>query len=193
MGGRGAGFLVALAAASGAGCGELYDKNWNALGHVKIEEPPRSPESRRVEQPADPGVRIVWLNAGILAGVGAKLSSPSRAAYGVGGEVSLHVGASDHSTDTLFPRRSLGLNVGTNVVDSSVRGGGPSYAEAQLMLDGFWTAGGWAYDFVGQAQGPQATIGFGPLYLRYRQLFDRDGSILMGLAIKGGVTWVTSR
>jgi len=71
MGGRGAGFLVALAAASGAGCGELYDKNWNALGHVKIEEPPRSPESRRVEQPADPGVRIVWLNAGILAGVGA--------------------------------------------------------------------------------------------------------------------------
>lgn len=189
-------FVVLLPAASLAGlagCGEFYNREWNALGHIQVEAPPRSPRSREPEQPSDPGVRIVWLNGGVLAGGGGTLSTSSRGAYAVGGEASLHVGFDDRTSSPFFARRSVGLNLGMNVVDSSVHGAGPAYAEVQVGRNGLWLAAGWAYDLVGREQGPQATAGLGPVYVRWRQLFDRDGSIVFGLAIKGGLTWITSR
>ena len=193
MRGHGVAIVLAWAAVGWAGCAEFYDAQWNALGHINVNEPPRSSPSREPEQPSDPGLRIVWLTAGALSGGGTTLSSRAAGAYGVGGEVSLHVGTIDRTPSPPIPDRALGLNLGINLVDSTLKRVGPAYAEAQFLRRGMWFAGGWAFDVGGGAQGPQATVGLGPVFIRYRQLFDTDGTILFGLAVKGGVSWVTSR
>ena len=36
-------------------------------------------------------------------------------------------------------------------------------------------------------------IGLGPLFIRATPLFDGGGTLLFGIAIKGGVSWVRSR
>jgi len=190
--GQRAAIAAAVFAIEWTGCAEFHDAQRNALGHINVNDPPQSLESRQPEQPRDPGVRVVRLNAGVLAGGGGTLSTRSTGAYGVGGEISLHVGSRDRTPGLPLLDRALGLNLGINVLDSSVKGPGPAYAEAQFTWRELWLAGGWAFD-GSRAQGRQATAGFGPFFVRYRHLFEGEGSIILGVLVKGGITWTTSR
>jgi hypothetical protein len=183
---------VAVTTVLGA-CGVVH-LNPLAPGHIDVETPPRELANRRAEPPRESGEDITWLNYGVLGCVGPSFHDGSVESA-VGPEVSLHVGDSpfDHQSDSDFvaPRRAWGLNLGW--ATHPTRGAGSLYAEVQRTRAPLWLAGGWAWDPWRHDTGPQVSMGFGPLFVRVTPLLDGGGTLLVGIAIKGGVSWVRSR
>ena len=181
-----------------AGCG-VHHSQLNAPGHVDPLMPPRQPQNRPTEEPADPGERMLTLSYGVLAGGGMAFAKngDTSGAYGVGPELSLHAGSSDvsHASDDppVLPQHALGLNMGWIALAHPGRGVGPVYGELQLTEAPYWLAGGWAWDVDEHRHGPQGTFGLGPIYLRVSHLFDEGTSVQAGLVFKGYQTWVRSK
>lgn len=181
-----------------SGC-TVHHLETNAPGHVDVLQPPEHLDARGVDPPADPGERMVSLTYGVLAGGGLAFPKGSDAvgAYGVGPEVSLHVGSSPHSHDDdsppVLPARALGVNVGWTALSHPGQSVGPLYGELQWTEMPYYLAGGWAWDADESLHGPQATLGIGVLYLRYTHLFDQGGALQAGLVFKGYDTWVWSQ
>lgn len=181
-----------------AGC-TVHHLEKNAPGHVDVRTPPAHPEQRAVEPPGDPGEQAVWLTYGALAGggLGFPKSGSVVGSYGLGPELSVHVGGfeTSHTYDgpPLLPERAIGMNVGWTALAHPGTGVGPVYGELQHTERPFHLAPGWAWDADDGRHGPQATLGIGPLYVRYTHLFDQGGALHLGLVFKGYDAWVWSR
>ena len=190
--------LAPLLAIASIGCA-VHHLDANAPGHIDVLEPPHDRAARTAEPPKDPGEDMIVFTYGVLAGggVAAPKDENVKGAYGIGPEASLHVGGSDyshmHDADPVLPYRAVGFNLGWTALSRPGEGVGPIYGELQYREEGYWLAGGWAYDPDDQLHGPQATIGLGPLYLRVTELFDFGPSFQAGLVLKGSQTWVKSR
>lgn len=172
----------------------------NAPGTIAVREPPRPLESREVETPLDPGENMFVLSYGAFAGGGIATGGDedgSRAAYGIGPELSAQIGSSDrsHADDDfwILPTRSLGLNLGATLLTGEGDRLGPLYAELQVRELPLAFAAGWAWDQDDTEHGPQGTISLGPFYVRTTHLLDGATQVHGGLVLKGWSAWVWSR
>lgn len=171
----------------------------NAPGHVEPTEPPEKPTPGVVEEPEDPGERMVLFTFGGLAsvGVGYPRGQDEVLAYGLGPEYGLHFGQRDvsHAMDgaLVLPKTAVGFNLGWTALASPGIGFGPLYLEGQYFREGLWAAGGWAYDVDDRVHGPQGELGLGPLFLRVTHLLDDSTALTLGVVVKGYQNWVFSR
>ena len=180
-------FRTAIAALAGLlfpmGCTHWHLER-NAPGHVDLARPPSDPDNEQPERPADPGEREVVFSPGPNAGLG--IRNGERFFAPVGFEAGFHYGqrAQSHYEDEFFtaiPRRSLGVNLGLQ------RGAGGrmlSYGEVQLFFMPYGIAAGWAWLPYEAHHGPQATLFWGPLYLRATHLLGQDTEVSTGLFFK---------
>lgn len=163
-------------------------------GHIDVHAPPRDLSQAGVQSPDDAGEDVTWLNFGVLGGLGVN-HRDGHSAQTVGPEVSLHIGESpaDHQSDDhgVRPHRAWGVNLGW-ALDPKV-GRGPLYLELQRTVSGLWGALGWAWNPASGTVGPQWSVGLGPLFVRANYLSNHEGTVMMGLAIKGGVSWVKGK
>jgi len=188
--------LVAAIAGTAAGACGVVHLNPLAPGHIDVDTPPERIEERTPEPPVSSGEDITWLNCGVLAAAGADLGAAAAAQSAIGPEISLHVGESpdQHTSDgdyPVAPRQAWGLNLGWAPHPSTGRG--PFYAEIQRTRLSGWLALGWAWDRQRHQTGPQLAAGFGPFFFRLTPYLEQHVTVLFGIAIKGGVSWVRSR
>lgn len=189
------------------GCGVTYLER-NAPGIADIRTPPspaiptesRPPApDRSVERPSDPGGHLVIVSYGVFGGVGGAGGGGQgeRFAYGLGPEVSIAKGTtvSSHPEGFPFPvmEWGYGLNLGWTALTGSRRSVGPLYAEAEIRSSFFAVGVGWVWAPVEPTHGPQATLSFGPLYLRGTHEIDLGTQFHIGLLLKGYSAWAWSR
>ena len=182
-----------------SGCGTHY-LDHNAPGIAEIREPPKnlSPEApHAVEVPADPGGHIVVLSYGLFAGVGGRAGPPGDVSYGLGTEVSLAKGITRSSRPDGFPYPLMewgyGLNLGFTAIRALGKTVGPLYAEAEVRTSAFAFGAGWVWAPLDQTHGPQATLSFGPLFLRGTHEVALGTQIHVGILLKGYSAWAWSR
>lgn len=173
----------------------------NAPGHVDVHVAPQQIEKRGVEVPRDPGENWFVLSGGGFAGGGGRWggggSRGGRGVYGVGVELSAHLGRrpQSHARDDFFffPAESVGLNVGWTFAEPEGAGVGAGYVELQAFYLLGGAALGYAFDVDDGLHGPQATFFFGPIYVRVTHLFDRGTDLQVGILFKWALSWVWSR
>jgi hypothetical protein len=172
----------------------------NAPGIVDVRAPPRDPKLRAVEDPVDPGERMLVFGYGALAGGGAAFGGAedeTRGFAGGGAELSSYYGESprSHYDDDFFiyPLERFGINLGFTALSTEGDPIGPAYAEAQYGLEAVNLAAGWAWDPDDAAHGPQATLSFGFLYLRAQHLSELGTQVGAGIVLKGNYALVWSR
>jgi len=184
------------------GCG-LHTLERNAPGIADLHEPPKDHPSpappHEVEVPRDPGGHLVVLSYGIFAGIGGAGGTPEggRFSYGLGAEVSLAKGVTRSSRpDALFypfMEWGYGINLGFTGVRALGKPLGPLYAEAELRSGAVALAAGWVWAPREPTHGPQATLSFGPLYLRGTHELDLGTQVHVGILIKGYSAWAWSQ
>ena len=181
----------------GSGCLHSHSPR-NAPGHVDVHERPKELAREAPETPRDPGERMVAVTAGGYLGGGLALASPDVGAYATGVEASVHYGENDrsHANDDfwIYPKSSVGLNVGMTLLDQRATKPGVGYAELQWAEDGMvGFAGGVAVDTRSGRRGPQFTGFVGPLYLRSTTLLSDGTDLEIGIMVKLPAVWVWSR
>lgn len=194
---RAAGWMLLCAL---PGCGHTHLAH-NAPGHVDVMTPPAALDRRELEQPKDPGERMVVLAAGPFGGGGVAFGGDedeARGGWAVGPELSVGYGSrerSHHEDDfVVMPDRSLGATLGWTAVTGEGQGVGPIYGELYYHELITWLGGGWAWDPDDHVHGPQLTLTTMVLYLRATHLFDGStqihGGLMMKLPVHG---WVWSQ
>ncbi len=190
----GAGFVAAYVL---SGCGMSYLEK-NAPGIADIRTPPPADAPRIVEVPRNPGGNLVIVSYGGFAGIGGS-GGPGGGSfsYGVGPEVSIAKGitTSNHPDSLFYPfmEWGYGVNLGWSVLSQLGKSVGPVYAEAEIRREAFALGLGWVWSPVDKTHGPQATLSWGPLYLRGTHEADLGTQVHLGLLIKGYSAWSWSR
>lgn len=193
------GITGALAACFLAGCGVHYLER-NAPGIADIRTPPVARSSApQVEVPEDPGGHLVVLSYGVFGGLGGANSTDRGGvvSYGAGPEVSLAKGytRSSHPDAFLYPVMdwAYGVNLGWTALRRLGKKVGPLYAEVEFRKEELALALGWTWSPSDKTHGPQATLSFGPFYLRGTHEIDLGTQIHVGLLLKGYSAWSWSR
>lgn len=204
---------IAMLCSSTAGCLVFHGRS-NAPGVAEIDQPPKCVRCRRVQEPKDPGERLVTLSTGLVFGGGptAGRDDGVRGTYALALESSLHFTSRDRSHNCwpgLLPLAdgrhwgdsSWALTLGVNVLEYGGARGinlGPLYGELQIASfeNGAPSAAafGWAVDVGERIHGPQFTLyALGIFHFRVTHLIGRGTDILFGTQFKLPVTWVRSR
>lgn len=171
-----------LFAASGCYVHREYERN--APGVSDILKPPAG----RLEVPRDTGRHGVLLSGGLLGGGGRDFGGP-EGNHG-SGALQLELSAAYFSTDRGLSEDAerlpplTGMNFGYTLAATALTRH-MLYAEVQRSAELLGVAGGWMRNPTTGAHGPQATLFYGPLYLRLGWVFDRGGEAQFGLALKG--------
>jgi hypothetical protein len=200
-------------ASSGAGCLHWH-RDQNAPGVTTINTPPAHMASQRMEQPRDPGERMLVISPGLAFGGGkARHNNSDEGYFGIALEVTLDLGESNSSHvdqgrydqkavnkgGFLYPDQAIGVNLGVALADTergSFRAGplaGPVYLEIQGFIQGAGLAAGYQIDAIDGSHGPQGTAFLGPFFFRLAHTLDRSTVAQFGLMVKAPVGWVWSR
>jgi hypothetical protein len=178
----------------------LHRSDRNAPGIADVRVAPGPEALRQVERPKHPGANQLLLTYGAFAGIGSAFGTTdgNRFAYALGPEVSLARGIQNNPDRDLFlwpvMNHAFGLNLGWAALTRS--GGpvvGPLYLEGEYRFAMFGAALGWAISPRNAAHGPQATLGFGPVYLRGQHEFGGVTQVTLGLIFKGYSAWIWSQ
>ena len=162
-----------------SGC---YAHRWidhNAPGETEVLAPPVAPRA----VPRDPGQQGLLLSAGALGG----FTSAGSPTLGLETSAAWYADGGGPSAASGWRPSLLGANVGW-VPWSSPLSQGTLYAELQAALDVDDVAGvsaGWAQRLADGAGGPQATLFWGPLWVRGLWLPGQGAELQLGLVIKG--------
>lgn len=176
------------------GCIDMHSTR-NLPGDVtNLRERPHTLAEAYPEQPAEDQLLLSagpWVAAG-----GDWRGDGSRGAVAVGGEATaLYAYAPHGHVDSTLSAPSLGVgaSVGGNYV-SSFGGSSAVYAQAEGRLSNLLGLGlGWQVDPVDRAHGPQATLRFGPLFVRVAHQLDRGTLLTVGLFFQGQLAYSRSR
>ena len=175
-----------------------WDFERNAPGKVDLATPPQRIECRAADPPGDPGERYLVFAPGVFAGAGATDVSGWRPAATTGLEASLHFGPASrsHMEDEFLagalPDSSIGLNLGWAILAPKPTSVG--YAEIQVRPKRVYAvAQGWQWNPSSNRHGPQATISFGPFFLRAGYLIHSRFDMTVGIFLKGFLSWIWSR
>ncbi len=173
---------LALTLALCSGCYAHDELDRNAPGDADLEVPPAG----RLAMPHDPGLQGVLLSGGIFGGGGPELGGQTPHAVTTGGvELSAAYYRSDigvFDPDHLPPLD--GVNLGLTLF-------GPERADDALYLELehvdrlAGVAAGWSWNPLSNANGPQATFFYGPLYARVGYALGLGGELQFGLFLKG--------
>jgi len=95
--------------------------------------------------------------------------------------------------DSALPDRALGVNFGwVPLLEDGLKD--RLYLELQGRLRrAYGLSLGWGWEVGGNAQGPQTTASFGPLFLRGSYLSGRGTTLLIGFAVEPSFALVWSR
>ncbi len=190
--------IVVTGAFGSTACGVTYLEH-DAPGIADIRTPPPPSAPRRVEVPEDPGGHLVIVSYGLFAGIGGEggTAFDSRFAYGVGPELSIAKGVTRYAHPDGFPYPIMQWGYGVNLGWTALRRAGdhigPMYAEAELRVAELAIAAGWVWAPVDKTHGPQATISFGPFFLRGTHELDFGTQVNAGILFKGYSAWSWSR
>ena len=174
---------LALALLSGCYLHREYDRN--SPGHVDLYTPPNT----MVEMPVDTGRHGLLLSGGVLGGGGALF--PQEGGSDKVGRLQLELSLDYFRTTTGAAEEPdklpplTGLNVGATVLSSHAPLNRQLYAEIQHTHRLVGAAVGWNWNPVTNANGPQATLSYGPIYARGGWQPGQAGTLEFGLALKG--------
>lgn len=184
-------------------CGHTH-LDRGAPGYTHLEHPPKLSDTNRgpgYRAPQrDPGEQMTALTGGFTPHGGVSRLEGAWGGHAVlGAELTLNLGENDynHFDDDFFvlPMRGVGGSVGLGV---HLAGDGiyglPAYTELHLFEDFAGVAAGWAFDPVATATGPQATVWWGPMFLRGTVYLDGSFLLSFGSQMKLPLmTWVAAR
>jgi len=168
----------------------------HAPGKIDIYKPPKAPVGfADVEEPEDSGADGFVMSGGLLVWDGWYLDPANQGELDVGGldiELSVYWCIEDWDEQPkktgldLYPRWTLGLNVGFNLyrpVENSTFNS--FYVEAQLAFFGTGIAFGYTRRTLEELHGFQASMTLlGGFYLRWIYLSNGNWEILYGLNLK---------
>ena len=193
-------FLSALLT-SLIGCSSLrIHRDRDAPGHVDLAAEPRFPEQREVEDPRDPGERLLILNSGgyIAGWLSSNDDYKKDQSLPTGGlEFSVLYAERElsHYADdfVLYPQEAWGGSIGWTFFQSG-EGLGPLYLEGEYLFYGIFTAsGGYAWDPSTNAHGPQVSLSLGPFLFRTLYRAGDRFDFTLGAVFKLPTVWVWSR
>ncbi len=169
-------------------------------GFADLDTPPAPHEPGRAAPQRDPGEHVVALMGGPTPSGGlAVVDGAVRGSVVLGAELTANRGEnpSSHNEDDFFllPRAGYGASLGGALrIDSDDSLSGPLYAEAQIFDEVAGVAGGWSLDPILGQTGPQATVWWGPLFLRGAVYLNGTVLLTAGSQLKVPLgAWVWSR
>jgi hypothetical protein len=178
-------FALLVLAISGCYLHREYDRNGPGLTDLAV------PPTRMLEMPTDPGRQGLIFSGGLLGSGGWLL--PNEGATSSVGRLQAELSADyfriptggSEEADSLPPLTGINLGYTALTSDDALRH--QLYAELQHTRDLVGIALGWTYQPVTAAHGPQATLSYGPVYLRGGLLPGTAGTVEIGFALKGYV------
>jgi hypothetical protein len=191
--------ILALAATTFSGCAAHKHMDRGRPGYTELEKPPRAEPGFTAPQ-RDPGEEVMAVTGGFTPNGGIEIRDGEVCGTAVvAGELTLNYGENtwSHNEDDFFllPMMGRGASLGGGLRfldDETLRA--PVYVEAHVFDGPSGIAAGWAVDAATGETGPQATVWWGPMFLRGSIYLNGPVILTFGSQLKVPLhAWVWSR